>query len=166
MVSPKVPSNKPRNISAFLSTGFGCVSGLEITLVISFIGLVVFGLVSGARPATGRMISIVFLFTTIGFVIGALVFLRITAPGISIKGFDPLPSISINSKRTGKGFQQSGIIKLYIAVITCMFVYLVYITFIALISDFSIGLSVLIFLIGLVLGPVLAGLAANRTSIS
>jgi hypothetical protein len=163
---PSMPGNQPLKSSDFLSTGLGCLSGLAITVVIAFIGLFVFGLVNGARPATGRTVSIVFLFTSIGFVLSALVFLRITAPRISIKGFGPLPSISINPKQTGKGIQNSGVIKLYIAVIICIFVYLVYITLITLISDFSIGLSILIFLIGLVLGPVLAGLAANRASIS
>jgi hypothetical protein len=166
MVIPKVPSNKPRNISALLSTGFGCLSGLITTLVISLIGLAVFGLLSGTSPATGRTISIVFLFITIGFVIGALVFLRITAPGISIQGFGPIPGISINSRRTGKGFQNSRIIRLYLGLITCITVYLVYITFFALISDFSIGLSLFIFLIGLVFGPALAVLVAIRASIS
>jgi uncharacterized Zn finger protein (UPF0148 family) len=164
-IPPSIPVNQPLKASDFISLGLGCLSSLAITVVISLIGLLVFGMVNAGKTVGGWSLSIFFLFASIGFALGASAFLSITSPSISIKGFGPLPRISINSRRAGKSIQNSRVIRLFIGLISCVFIYLIFLIIISLFTVFSAGLSAIFFLCGIVTGPILAILIARRTSI-
>lgn len=165
-ILPSIPVNQPRKASGFVSTGLGCLAGLAITVVISFIGFIILALVLGGNEANGWYMSIVFLFTIIGLDLGAFVFLWITAPGLSLKGFGPLPRIPLIPKRAGKGIQNIRIIKVFLGLITCTTVYLIFLGLMMGATEISTGLSAILLIVGFMLGPVLAILFPIRVTIS
>jgi hypothetical protein len=85
---------------------------------------------------------------------------------MSFRGFGPFPRIYFTPIRSGKGIQNSKVIKLFFGLITCINIYLIFFALSSLSTELSTGLGAILLLIGLVSGPILAILAAKRASIS
>lgn len=160
------PARPPLAKSDYFSCGLGCLLGLVILLAFSTIGVFGFALVIDAGDTRGWSAAIVSLFAVIGFIVGSTVFLRVTAPSISIRGIGPIPTISINPSRAGTGIQNLAVIRTCIGLIVCVAIYLIFTTWIVFTGDNEGELTRVLFFQGVVLGPILGVLIALRTSIA
>jgi predicted membrane-bound spermidine synthase len=109
---------------------------------------------------------VLFLSTLIGFVLGSWVFLRRTAPVITIRGFAGLRDLVITPKHPEKAIRDEKVIKLLVGLITCVSVILLFFALSTFVPEEKSGFSAVIFIVGMVVGPFAARYIARRTCVS
>jgi hypothetical protein len=171
---------EPNERTDFRSIGLGCVLGLLSFLILSF-ALIIFleNVLFVNEVLTDDSLDIyvglMCLFIAFAFGVGSYVFLRFAAPKTVIRTFGKLPDLVISRKGTKRGITNQKTIKIFVAAIACIMVYLVTLMVICFTSVFmsdvddlatvlSAGLTILILLIGLILGLISAIKIYSRTS--
>jgi hypothetical protein len=169
LASP-IGSNPFRMVGGWLgikSIVTGCLFWLLLTAGFFIVGLFATAFILPKESASVRWEpGIFFLFLTIGFGWGALGFLRRCAPGINIGGFINGADLSLSPDLHSIKMMNQTAAKILVAIITWVLVYLIALTLIVFINKADSAILALVFLVGLILGPVLAWIAAERTSIS
>ncbi|PWB53895.1 MAG: hypothetical protein C3F13_08295 [Anaerolineales bacterium] len=140
----------------------GCSLGLLLLIGFSIIGAIIMATAFPSYTNTSNSIGIgvLFLVTTIGFVLGSYIFLRNVAPLARIKVIGPSREIVINKHSKKPGLTNPLAVKGLIGLITCLLVYMLFLSIMAMLPQDSIMWA---FCIGILLGPIIAALISYRT---
>lgn len=149
------------------SVGTGCLLGLLTIIIVAILFFTTFSLLLPKGSDNNAMSGAMFLLSLdIALLAGTLIFLRRAAPNTTIM------KTHINKKRdfqggglTG-GLENLAIIKTIIAIVTCLFVWLLAISVSMLFDQSPSNATTLLVVFGIILGPIAAGLIAYHTNLT
>lgn len=145
----------------------GLLLGFLVFIGIVIVGLLLFGLFNSSEKNIDNLSMGFLVFCiAIGFGVGSYVFLRHAAPKTTVHLSEKMRDIVITPKAGSRGVQNSAGVKIMLAIITCILVYLTIIALVTIIIPFNTTFGVIILMIGFVIGPLSAWYVAKRTSIS
>lgn len=160
------PTLKAAQSAGFGQIGLGCLTWALILIGFFVIGFVIYGLITDSNAAAIDLgVAVMFLFLLVGVIVGGWNFLRQTGPTITVRGFAGRRDLVITPRHPEKAIRSEKIVKLLMGLIIWISVYIIFLILIGCFAAGKDGLTVFLFLLGLVLGPVTAWFVARRTSI-
>lgn len=158
---PAAPAQKASGLK-FGALAKGCSLGLLLIISFSIIGAIIMGTAFPSYTSTGNSVGIgvLFLATAVGFVLGSFLFLRNVAPLARIKAIGPIREIVINKHPKKPGLNNPLAVKGLIGLITCLLVYMIFLSIMAMLPQDAIMWA---FCIGILLGPIIAALVSHKT---
>jgi hypothetical protein len=139
----------------------GCSLWVLIAIGFTVVGMVVMGLTPNTEGTYYGM-WFFFLAAALGFGAGAWIFLRNVAPLTQIKGIGPVKDFMIRKTPKDTGISNALAVKGLTGLISCIFVYLLFLSISAMLPQDSVLWA---FCIGILVGPIVGGVVAKRTDL-
>lgn len=161
------PAIRTTQRAGFAQVGLGCLVWALILTGFFVIGFVIYGLITDSDAAAIDLgMAVTFLFLLVGLIVGGWNFLRQTGPTITIRGFAGRRNLVITPRHPEKAIRSEKIVKFLVGLIAWISVYIIFLMLIGCFAGGKEGLTVFLFFLGLVLGPVAARFVARRTTIA